>query len=106
MKSVGPAVTGTRIELDGRIVSSLEYRVTPRGTAVLRMTVDCSAAGEDLKLAVVMLGEPANALKASLAPGQTVKVCGRLRSIRAGANQLRIEEKFEVVADSIERANA
>jgi single-stranded DNA-binding protein len=100
-----PKATGNRIELDGRIVSALEYRVTPRGTAVLRMTVDCSAAGEDLKLAVVMFGEPANALKAILTPGQAVKVSGRLRSIKAGGNQLRPEEKFEVVADSIEPAN-
>src|SRR5260221_9544625 len=94
-----PKVTGNRIELDGRIVGSLEHRVTPRGTAVLRMTVDCGAAGDDLKLAVVITGERASALKAILTPGQSVKVSGHLRSIKAGAPTLRIGQQFEVIAE-------
>lgn len=106
MKSAGPKVTGNRIELDGRIVSSLEYRVTPGGTPVLRVIVECGARGEDLRLAVVMAGEKATAVKSRLAPGQAVKVSGRLRALKAGLKAIRADAAFEVVAESIEPADS
>jgi primosomal replication protein N len=106
MKSAGPKVTGNRIELDGRIVSSLEYRVTPGGTPVLRVIVECGARSEDLRLAVVMAGEKATAVKSRLAPGQAVKVTGRLRALKAGLKATRADAAFEVVAESIEPADS
>ncbi|MDO8434875.1 MAG: single-stranded DNA-binding protein [Candidatus Binatus sp.] len=102
MKSAVRKVTGNRIELDGPIVSSIDFSVTPRGTAVLRMIVDCGAPEEDLKLAVVLAGERASVLRTILAPGHKVKVRGRLRSVKAGVKALRVGGTFEVLAESIE----
>jgi single-stranded DNA-binding protein len=105
MKLAGP-MTGNRIELDGRIVSPLEYRVTPGGTPVLRAIVECGAQGEDLRLAVVMAGEKASSAKSRLAPGQAVKVSGRLRALKAVLKATRTDAAFEVVAESIEPADS
>ena len=52
-------VAGNRIELDGRLVNQPEVRVTPAGTPVIRFIVDCSLPGEELKLGIVMTGDPA-----------------------------------------------
>ncbi len=95
-------MAGNRIELAGRLASAPELRVTPGGTPVLRMTVDCSNEGEELKLAVVMTGDPALAVKALLEPGRPVRVMGRLRALGAGLSGLVAQPKFEVVAESVE----
>ncbi len=97
-----PKVAGNRIELNGRLASAPELRVTPGGTPVLRMTVDCGNDGEELKLPVVMTGDPAMAIKALLEPGRPVRVVGRLRAIGAGLSGLVAHPKFEVIAESVE----
>ncbi len=101
MKSAVPMVTGNRIELDGQVVSSIDFSVTPRGTAVLRMVVDCGPSEQRLKLAVVIAGERALALKGRLAAGNAVHVSGRLRAVRS-SQALGAGETFEVLAESIE----
>jgi primosomal replication protein N len=95
-------VTGNRIELEGRLVSQPEVRITPAGTPVLRFTVDCGAPGEQLRLEVVMTGESALAAGKVLAPGCQAKVIGRMRSLK-GLKASRNDAAFEVVAASVER---
>jgi primosomal replication protein N len=95
-------VAGNRIELNGRLASAPELRVTPAGTPVLRMTVDCSNEGEELKLAVVMTGDRAMAIKALLEPGRPIKVVGRLRALGAGLLPIAAHSRLEVLAESVE----
>ncbi len=99
-------MAGNRIDLDGRLVSRPEVRVTPAGTPVLRITVECGAPGEELRLGVVMTGSPVLAVRALLEPGRPVRVSGRLRMLKSGLNLTRPEEAFEVVADSVEPADS
>jgi primosomal replication protein N len=99
-------VAGNRIELDGRLLTQPEVRVTPAGTPVLRFTVDCSAPGEEMMLTVIMTGDSALAAKALLEPGRPLRVVGRLRALRAGLKAVASEAAFEVVAESVELADS
>ena len=92
-------MTGNRIELEGRLLAQPEVRVTPAGTPVLRFTVECGAPGEELRLGIVMTGEPAIAAKPLLEPGRQVRVIGRLRALKGS---LKTGAEFEVVAELIE----
>ena len=97
-------VAGNRIELDGRLVNQPEVRVTPAGTPVIRFIVDCSApGGEELKLGIVMTGDPALKAKEILKPGRQVKVSGRLRALKAGIKSVGADAGFEVIAQSVEQ---
>jgi primosomal replication protein N len=96
-------VTGNRIELAGRLLDKAEVRLTPAGTPVLRFNVECGAAGEELRLGIVMTGEAALAAKPLLERGRLVKVIGRMRSLKAS---LKSSGAFEVVAESIERSES
>lgn len=105
-------MAGNRIELDGRLVGPPEVRVTPAGTPVFRLTVECGAPGEELKLGVVMTGDSALAIRALLEPGRPVRVVGRLRVLKA-ARALKLVTvgrepiaTFEVVAESVEPADS
>ena len=80
-----------------------EVRATPAGTPVLRFTVECGAPGEELRLGVVMTGEPAMAAKALLEPTRQVRVIGRMRTLKGS---MKTEAGFEVVAASIERSDS
>ncbi len=95
-------MTGNRIELEGRLLGQPEIRITPAGTPVLRFTVECGAPGETLRLGIVMTGESVMATKAKalLEPGRQVKVIGRMRALKGN---LKKDDGFEVVAESIER---
>jgi single-stranded DNA-binding protein len=99
-------VASNRIELDGRLLTQPEVRITPRGTPVLRFTVDCGAPGEELKLAVVMTGDLALAAKGLLEPGRQVKVSGRLRALKRSIQTVAPAEAFEVVAATVERLDS
>jgi single-stranded DNA-binding protein len=94
-------VTGNRIELEGRLLDQPEVRITPAGTPVLTFTVECGAPGEELRLGIVMTGEPALAAKPLLEPGRQVRVIGRMRALKGS---LKTGGAFEVVAESIERS--
>jgi primosomal replication protein N len=98
----GLAVTGNRIELDGLIVSKPDVRVTPAGTPVMRLKVDCGSSDEGLTLGVVITGEQVTSLKHRLAPGRPVKVSGRLRALKPGLKAFRPDDQIEVVASSVE----
>jgi single-stranded DNA-binding protein len=95
-------VAGNRIELWGRILREPELRTTPAGTAVLRMTVEAAEGSGDLALAVVMTGEAAQCLRASLKAGAEVRVKGSLKAVRRPLKSGLLETGYEVMADSIE----
>jgi len=87
-----------RIELCGRLTQAPELRTTPAGTAVLRIAVECGSPEGELTMSVMMAGEPARAVAASLAPGSEVRVIGSLRAIGGRSPALRT---IEVIADEI-----
>jgi len=91
-----------RIELCGRLKSQPELRTAPGGAALLRIAVECGGEGEELRLEVVMVGEPAREAARGLRAGQEIRVTGRLRSVaRAiGAGALRARQ-VEVLANEI-----
>ena len=85
-----------RIELSGELIAAPEVRVTPAGTPILRLTVDCGAAPGELVLSVVMTGEPVRSIAMGLEIGCRVQASGTLRGLRG-----RRVPSFEVVADQI-----
>lgn len=76
-------------------------RVTPAGTAVLSLIVDCGAQVGELMMPVVMTGDSVRAIAVRLKDGVEVEVHGSLRQLplrsRAGATTLGVE----VVANHI-----
>ena len=96
-------MTGNRIELEGRLLGHPEVRITPAGTPVLRFTVECGAAGEELRLGIVMTGERALAASSLLQPGRGIKVIGRVRALNKTGSKTRTNVEFEIVAASVER---
>jgi len=78
-------------------------RVTPAGTAVLSLIVDCGAQVGELMMPVVMTGDSVRVIASRLKDGIEVKVQGSLRRLpsrsRAGATSLGVE----VVANDITR---
>jgi primosomal replication protein N len=92
-------VGANRIELSGRLLAEPELRITPAGTPVLRILVECGDAAERLALGVVMAGERSRAACAGLRRGGVVEVSGRLRTAVSRDAQ---SAGVEVVADRIE----
>jgi primosomal replication protein N len=92
-------VGANRIELSGRLLAEPELRITPTGTPVLRILVECGDAPEMLALGVVMAGERGRAVCAGLRRGGVVEVSGRLRM---AASRGAPNAGVEVVADRIE----
>lgn len=88
-----------RIELRGKLTRAPLLRVTPAGTALLKLMVECGSPGSDLTMSVVMIGEKARSLAADLVVGRVVRATGSLRSIGGQGGQLR--NSIEVVADEI-----
>jgi len=76
-------------------------RVTPAGTEVLSLIVDCGAQAGEMMMPVVMTGESVRVIASRLKDGIEVKVQGSLRRLqsrsRSGATSLGVE----VVADDI-----
>jgi hypothetical protein len=79
-------------------------RVTPAGTAVLSLTLDCGAKTGEMLLPVVITGEAARELGPRLRLGASVRASGSLRAtpsrIRAGSPNAAVSG-VEVVADEI-----
>ena len=96
-----PTVAGNKIELWGRIVGEPELRVTPAGTAILRIMVDCAEPGTELSMAVFMTGESAERARRHLKAGLQVKVAGSLRMTRRRPKTGLLETVYEVMAASI-----
>ncbi len=93
-----------RIELCGRLANPPSLRVTPAGTAVLSLVVDCGDRAGALRMPIVMAGEPARELARRLSAGLAVRASGALRATpaRSGAAGLGVE----VIADAITLADA
>jgi single-stranded DNA-binding protein len=94
-------VAGNSVELWGRVLGEPELRTTPRGTAVLRITVDAAQQPGGLAMAVVITGEAARRLCTGLRVGTNVRVKGSLTAVRRRLNSGLLETAYEVVAASI-----
>ena len=92
-----------RIELCGRLANPPALRVTPAGTAVLSLVVDCGDQAGALRMPIVMAGEPARALAPRLTAGLIVRATGALR---ASPPRTRSGLGVEVIADTITLADA
>jgi primosomal replication protein N len=88
-----------RIELCGRLVHAPSLRVTPAGTAVLSVVVDCGAQVGELLMPVVMAGESARALAGHLSQGLKVRACGSLRPSAVRSRAGTAAPGVEVLAD-------
>jgi single-stranded DNA-binding protein len=91
----------SKVELWGRALARPELRTTPGGTALLRLAIDCGGAGENLRLEVVMTGEPAREAAARLETGQALYVSGRLRAVRPTSRPALRTRPIEVLASEI-----
>jgi primosomal replication protein N len=93
-----------RIEVCGRLASLPALRVTPAGSAVLSVVIDCGSRVGELLLPVVMTGEAARAIGLQLKQGVEVRAHGSLRStlsrIRSGPPKPGVLG-VEVLADEI-----
>ncbi len=90
-----------KVELRGQLLGDPELRITPAGTAILRVTVDCAERKGDLALAVVITGEDAVRLKSQLKRGNEVRVEGTLKPVRRRLPSGMVEVALEVMAKSI-----
>lgn len=75
-----------KVELCGRLLKPPVLRVTPAGVTVAHLMVDCGERPGELAMAVVLTGEEARTLAATLKDGQAVNVRGVLR-VLAGTNR-------------------
>jgi len=88
-----------RIELRGKLTQAPELRITPAGTAVLRIAVECGLPESELRMNVVMTGDRARTIASELAAGCEIRATGSLRAtmVRSGLPR----SSIEVVADEI-----
>ena len=94
-------MAGNRVELWGRLAAEPELRVSPAGTAVLRILVDCGEPPGQLRIGAVMTGPESMEVARRLRRERPVRVKGRLRKIGAGEKVFEIE----VIATSVEPDN-
>jgi len=96
-----------RIELCGRLANPPSLRVTPAGTAVLSLVVDCGDQTGVLRIPIVMAGESARELAPRLSTGLTVRASGALRAtpVRTRAGRGSAGLGVEVIADAITLAD-
>ena len=90
-----------RIELCGRIVKRPALRVTPAGTSVLSLIVDCGAQAGELMMPVVMSGDSVRAIAPRLKDGVEVEVHGSLRQVPSRSRVGAATPGVEVVAHDI-----
>ena len=98
-----------RIEVCGRVAGRPVLRVTPAGTAVLSLTVDCGANPGEMLLPVVITGQAAREIGSRLRLGAAVRASGSLQPTlsraRAGSFNAAVHS-VEVVADEVTLAEA
>jgi len=94
-------VAGNRVELWGRLGAEPDLRITPAGTPILKLLVECGVAPEQMRAAVVMSGEQCLEVVRRIHRDRPVRIKGRLRSLgpRLSATG---NETIEVIASSIE----
>jgi primosomal replication protein N len=82
-------------------VNSPALRVTPAGTAVLSLIVDCGAQVGELMMPVVMTGESARAIASRLKDGIEVEVHGSMRRLQSRSGIGAASLGVEVVANDL-----
>jgi primosomal replication protein N len=75
--------------------------MTPAGTTVLSLVVDCGTKAGELLMPVVMTGEPARALALRLKSGVEVQIHGSLRPLQSRSRTGTTSLGVEVVANDI-----
>jgi primosomal replication protein N len=95
-----------RIELCGHLLDTPSLRVTPAGTSVLSLVVDCGAKAGELRMPVVIAGESARALAHRLSTGSMVRARGSLRPVPSRQRTAGAAPVVEVIADEITLAQA
>ena len=80
--------------------------MTPAGTPVLSLVVDCGEKPGELLMPVVMAGEAARALASRLSQGLEVRACGSIRPAHSRIRAAAARAGIEVVADEITLAGA
>jgi primosomal replication protein N len=98
-----------RLEVCGRLVGHPVLRVTPAGTAVLSLSVDCGRNAGEMLLPVVITGQAAREMGSPLRLGAAVRASGSLQPTLARARAGSFNPTFpgvEVVADEVTLAEA
>jgi len=85
------------ISLNGRLTRAPELRVTPAGTVVLRLLVDCGEPDGQMVMGVQMMGEKTRELVSRLRAGSEIRATGSLQVLR----NRRALNGIEIVADEI-----
>jgi primosomal replication protein N len=85
------------ISLNGRLTRAPELRVTPAGTAVLRLLVDCGETDGQIVMGVQMVGEKTRELVSRLRAGSEIRARGALQVLL----NRRALDGIEIVADEI-----
>jgi primosomal replication protein N len=89
-----------RIELEGRVIAPPELRVTPAGSPLLRLRVDCGERSGDLVMSVIMTGREARELAGQLSVGSLIRLTGSLR-VQGGGSARSASRPLEVAAHEI-----
>jgi primosomal replication protein N len=95
-----------RIDLEGRVIAQPELRVTPAGTPLLRLQVDCGDHPGELAMPVIMSGDEARVLARRLRVGSVIRLTGALRIRAAGSRASAGGSTVEVAAHAIISAHS
>lgn len=90
-----------RIELDGRVITQPELRITPAGNPILRLRVDCGERIGELVMPVVMAGGEARLLVEQLKVGSAIHLTGSLR-VQSGRSVRGANIAIEIAAHTID----
>lgn len=93
-----------RVELCGRLIKAPVLRITPAGTPIVRLVVDCGATGAEFMMDIVMTGEAVREVAQRLKVGVTVEAVGSLRQVRSRAAGGLTQRQVEVLAEKISQA--
>jgi primosomal replication protein N len=99
-------IVSNKIELEGRIIAQPELRVTPAGTPLLRLRVDCGDHPGELVMPVIISGDEARALAGQLSAGSVVRLSGVLRVQLASPTRSAAGSVLEVAAHTIGSAQS
>ena len=86
-------------------MNSPALRVTPAGTAVLSMVVDCGTKAGELMMPVVMTGESVRAIASRMKSGDAVQIQGSLRPLHSRSRTGTTSLGVEVVANDVTLAD-
>jgi primosomal replication protein N len=90
-----------KIELEGRVITQPELRITPAGNPLLRFRVDCGERTGELVMPVVMAGGEARMLAEKLKAGSAIHLTGGLRH-QGGGSMGGANAAIEIAAHKID----